>query len=248
MPTDYENMALSKKQILCFSVVIAGAGMGIGYLFFNKVIAGIACTAFLTLTLPMYKKSVSANVKSALLVQFRDMLYSVSASFSVGRNMCQALDESIEFWQSTYTDDDYIMKEMKYMVNSIKSANEKDTAVLSDFARRSGLSDISDFVNIYEIVKETGGDVPKAISRATNIIGDKISLEKELKTTLSQKLFEGRIVALSPVLMVAFLRLSSPDYLDPLLNTRSGNMITFFSLGLMAFAIVLIERINKIEV
>ena len=94
----------------------------------------------------------------------------------------------------------------------------------------------------------TGGDLVQGINRATTIIGDKITLERELKTLMAQKIFESRIVALAPFAMVLFLRIMSPEYLEPLTTTQGGRVITTFALGLMAVALVMMERINKIEI
>ena len=162
--------------------------------------------------------------------------------------MTQALEESVTFWEATYKESDYIMQELKYMTGRIRMGNEKDVEVLRDFSIRSGLEDVADFVNVYESCRNTGGNLVQAINRATVIIGDKITLEKELKTLMAQKAFESRIVAGAPFLLMLLLRVVSPDYLTPMFETSQGRIITTFALGLMAGALIMMERINKIEI
>ena len=243
-----ENLALSDKEIRIFASCAAGAGMLTGLLFYGNPLAGLVLTAGFVFFFPVYKKTVIEKKRSQRLVQFRDMLYSVSSSVSAGRTMGQALEESVDFWKSTYGPDDYIMKELDYMTRQIKEGNEKDSVVLRQFAERSGLEDAADFAAVYESCRITGGDLPKAINRATSIIGDKINLERELKTLMAQKRFESRIVMGSPFVLILLLKIMAPDYLKPMTGTREGVMIMTFALGLMAAAVVMMERINNIEI
>ena len=65
---------------------------------------------------------------------------------------------------------------------------------------------------------------------------------------MAQKVFESRIVALAPFAVVLLLRIMSPDYLEPMTSTGEGRMITTFALGLMGASLLMMERINRIEI
>ncbi|MDD6816779.1 MAG: hypothetical protein PUE84_10080, partial [Firmicutes bacterium] len=181
------------------------------------------------------------------LLQFRDVLYSISSAVSVGRSMAQALEESMDFWKGTYDEKDLIMRELAAMVRQMKEGNARDLDVLKDFAGRSGLQDIVDFVMVYENCRTSGADLVKAIDRATGIIGDRIDLERELHTLMAQKQFEGRIIMLSPFALLLFLKISSPDFLEPLTASSAGTMVSTAALGLVAASVLLMERVNRFE-
>ncbi len=248
MPIYYDNRVLSSRKLRSITVKITALGMTTGILFYDSLIAGFSLTVLLSFLFPKYKKTAIENEKNRLLIQFRDMLYSVSSSVSSGRTMGQALEESIDFWRSTYEEKDYIMRELRYMTGQIRNSNERDTVVLMDFAKRSGLDDIMDFVRVYESCKGTGGNMQQAINRAATIIGDKINLERELTTLMSQKIFESRVVASAPFAIVLLLRIVAPEYLAPMIETSSGKIIITFALGLMVIAFIMMERINSIEI
>ena len=248
MPVYYDSMDLSAAEKQRFFIGAAAIGMTAGLLFYDSPIIGIVITLCSGLFLSKYKMMMKEKKKSELLIEFRDLLYSISSSVSSGRTVAQALEESVDFWKSTYDEKDYIIKELKYMNGRIKKGGEKDVDVLRDFANRSGLEDVSDFVNVYESCRLTGGDLPLAINRATGIIGDKITLERELKTLMAQKIFETRIVALAPAAIVLLLRIMSPDYLEPMTSTQGGRIVTTFALGLIIMALGMMERINRIEI
>lgn len=235
------------ERIFFFSCIIA-AGMAVGILFYDSLIISGVIAAILIVAMPGYKEGCIRKHQQTLLMQFKDLLYSVSASVSSGRNMAGALAEAKEFCGTSYEESDYIMIELEHMTAMLENGNETDTEVLYDFARRSGLEDVQDFARVYENCKTSGANLNNAITTAVKLIGDKIELEDELKSQLSQKLFEGRIVGISPFVMVLMIKLTAPDYIRPMTETTEGLIITTISLGLMAASILMTERINKIEI
>lgn len=248
MPIYYDNTDLSAVEKQKFALGALSLGITTGYLFYDSIAAGIFLALCCGFYLPQYKKRLREKKKSQLLMQFRDLLYSISSSVSAGRTVAQALEESVDFWKATYEETDYIMQELRYMNGRIREGGEKDLDVLRDFAQRSGLEDVSDFVSVYESCRHSGGNLPLAINRATSVIGDKITLERELKTMMAQKAFESRIVALAPFAIILLLRVMSPEYLEPMTTTGEGRIITTFALGLMAVSLIMMERINRIEI
>ena len=123
-----------------------------------------------------------------------------------------------------------------------------DLDVLEDFSRRSGLKDIEDMVMVCRVCKKQGGNLQEALINCNNIIGDKISLEKELKTVMAQKKFEGRVVAIAPFLLMTFIKIISPGYVKPLIDVAAGRLLSTISLILIAAAWITRERVNSIEI
>jgi tight adherence protein B len=162
--------------------------------------------------------------------------------------MSQALEESIIFWQGTYSESDMIMQELKSMICRIRESNTEDIEVLRDFAGRSGLSDVEDFVDVYENCKGTGANLIQAINRAAVVIGDKITLEKELHMLMAQKRFESRVVMSSPFAVLMFLKIMSPEYLLPLTSTSQGMAVSTAALILIVTASFMMERVTRFEI
>lgn len=249
MPMYYSQLRLSNKEKAIYFVGVVSIGMSIGMLFYDSALVGAAlCVIIGCLGLSSYKEGKKAKRRAELLLQFRDLLYSISASVSSGRSMRTALEEAREFCSATYEKEDYIMKELEYMQHKLENGNETATSVLWDFAKRSGIDDIEDFAQVYESCKTSGGDLKSAIGRATSLIGDKLELEGELKGLLAQKLFEGRIVGIAPFAVVFMIKLTAPEYMEVMTATRQGFFITSFSLLLTGVAVWMTERIHKIEI
>lgn len=248
MCRDYEHAALTFENRLRFAAYVLAAGCSIGLLFYDRIGVALLLSALLLGFFPIYRSHVRRQRQETLLLQFRDVLYALSSAVSAGRPMTEALAEAQSFCSSTYDEKDDIMQELSYMLKRVKQGGEDDLPVLRDFAARSGLADIADFVNVYEICRASGGDLARAMNRAATIIGDKIQLEAELKTLMAQKAFESRIVAAAPFAMVLLMRLTAPDYMQVMYETRSGLVITTFAVLLIACAFWMMERINQIEV
>ena len=245
------NYGIWDFSLLDLGVVLSvslAAGTVTGWLFYDRLQLSLCISgALFFMAKPRYMRWQLQRRKRILLLQFRDVLYSISSAVSVGRSMAQALEESMDFWKGTYDEKDLIMRELAAMVRQMKEGNARDLDVLKDFAGRSGLQDILDFVMVYENCRTSGADLVKAIDRATGIIGDRIDLERELHTLMAQKQFEGRIIMISPFALLLFLTISSPGFLEPLTASSAGMMVSTAALGLVAASVLLMERVNRFE-
>lgn len=245
---NYNNMDLSLNDKLRFVLKGSFISISISYLFYGNLWIGVPIAILFSFSFKGYKDKLISKRNDILLLQFRDLLYSISSSISTGRNMLQSLKESISFWEGTYDEKDIIIKEVKEMIKRIEDSNEEDSLVLEDFANRSGLDDIKNFALTYKNAKETGFDLSIAINHATDIISDKIEMEKELKSSLREKEFESKVVTFAPFIILLFLRLTSKDYLYVFLNTMKGHIIATFALMLIGISSLISERIVKIEI
>jgi len=245
--TDYNSFSLSSSQKILFYLVTFTVSLILSWLFYDNLFISSLFLPVLQPIQNIYKNHLIKKRKNTLLLQFKDLLYSLSSLVTVGRSVGQALEDSLEFMRGTYDDSDYIICELNYMTRLMSESRESDISVLEDFAERTSLDDIRDFAAACKICKETGSNMTKAISNTSNIIGDKISLEKELQTAVAQKKFEGRIVAIAPFVMIFTIKIFSPEYLKPLILTAEGRMISTLALVMIVVSWLLIERMNKIE-
>ena len=90
---------------------------------------------------------------------------------------------------------------------------------------------------IIAIIRETSGT-----------IRTKTEVSRELRTVMASKKLESDIMRTIPYLMLAYLRLSSPDLLEPLYGNLTG--IVFMSIMLMLYAAmsILASRIVRIRI
>ncbi len=245
MPIDYGRWAFSAEDALLLLGFSLGCGLAVGWLFYDSLPLGFAIAVCLLCLKNRYADMRIRQRQQALLLQFRDLLYAISSSVSAGRSMEQALEAALDLWQELYGEKDLMMQELRSMVRRIRQSNETALTVLSDLAARSHLGEMEDFVSVYESCRTSGADLVRAIHRATDIIGDRITLERELRTLMAQKQLECRIVLVSPFAVLLLLKMTSPEYLLPLM-TGDGRIVSTLALGLIAAAGVWMERMNRL--
>jgi tight adherence protein B len=233
---DYGVYEMTAKETRDYYVVAVVILMLVGQVFYQSLV----CSALLALSsVPckrLYERRLAEKRRTALGLSFRDLLYSLSASFSTGRQMPEALKEGLDAMRLIYPDDAPIVRELEYMTARLIKGRDDEEATLRDFADRSGNDDIRNFVGAYFICRTTGGDMEAMVVKTAGVIIDKIEIQKELKTLTAQKRMESNILLLLPAVMLLFLQLLSPDYVAPLYSGISGWLVMTAALGLTALA------------
>lgn len=244
---DYSVYTMSQREkILFFSGGFACIAFVV-YLFYHSFIAALIAGAAVFKLTPLYCSLMVQRRMNTLDIQFRDLLTSLSASVSAGRHMSEAICEAPENLSLMYDSDDLIMIELEHMRRSICENNESDKVLLMDFARRTGSEDINNFVQVYTTCRSLGGDTEKIIARTSEILTDKMNIEREIKAITAQKKLEGRIISLMPLAMLLVLNLVSPAYISPLYSTMMGRLLMTGCLMASVYGIRLMERIVAVD-
>ncbi len=248
MDTDYRTYELSAKEKLRFITAGYICFFAIGYLFYKSIFLSASAGMLILLLLKKYRSYKAEKRKSYLLMQFKDLLYSLSASVSTGKSMAEGLKEGLEALRLIYDENTPLVIELESITKGIFENRGSEAQLLSDFASRSGCQDIESFVDVYLSIRETGGDMEKVISKTADILTDKISIEKEIRVIISQKQVEAKIITAMPLVILAGLNLTSSGYIEPLYETFEGRIIMTAALAGMMFAYNLTGKITDIKV
>ena len=241
MIRDYSVYVLSKKEkwlfysggYFCIFLVV--------YLFYHSIVLSLLSGVLIHFAVPHLRERLAAKRLNELNMQFKDMLYSLSASIAAGRQMEEALVEAEENLSLLYDEREPIMRELKHMRISIVENKESDKQLLKDFAFRSKSEDINDFVQVYITCRSMGGNLEKIIAHTTEILTDKMNIEREIQAITAQKKTEGRMIAVMPLLMLLALNLVSYSYISPLYATMGGRIIMTVALAALCCGIGLME-------
>lgn len=240
-----EKLTLREKSVLLAGLVLA-CGI-VGYLFYRQWAAAAAgCLLFV----PMLRKAEEAKRKARnrrIRASFRDMMNVLAASFGAGRQMEEALTECRRELGGMYRATEPILQEIDRMNRELRCGTRPQD-VLEAFADRTGVEEIRDFVQLYVVCLETGGDLVRSMEKCAKILSEKITTEKEIRTIVQQKKYEGRLITGMPVVIILFLKSVSPGYLDVLYETVQGRVIMTCALLGMAAAYRMTERITDIDV
>lgn len=248
MIKDYAVYEFSgKEKVIIFTVGYLSIFTVI-YLFYHSILLSCTSGVLVVFLLPYVKEHMVARRMNTLNIQFKDMLYSLSASIAAGRQMEEALIEAEENLSSMYKENEPIRQELRHMRISIIENKESDKPLLKDFAERSGSEDINDFVEAYITCRNMGGDLEKMIEHAVDILTEKMNIEREIQVLISQKKTEGIIISIMPVVMLMALNVFSYSYISILYESTAGRLIMTGALGVMFYGMFLMEKITRIRI
>ena len=178
---------------------------------------------------------------------FRECLLCVSGGLSAGYSPENAFRRSAAELQMLYGEEADMVKELKLMEHRL-DRNENLEVILADFAYRSGLEEAKNFSDVFRYAKRSGGNLNRILSSAADQIGDKIEVDRQIRTVTAGKRMEQQILNVIPIGICAYLRITSPGYLDVLYRNPTGIAVMTVCLGIYAAAYFISERIVAIEV
>lgn len=160
---------------------------------------------------PMRRKARLQKRQSKLVLQFREMLSSLSTSFSSGENVHNAFQNAYNEVTAQFGNESLISREMYLIISGVNNGFTIGE-MLDDFALRSNAEDIVNFVNVFNTCYHTGGDMKAVIGNTYDLIGEKISITEEISTKLTSNKMQQTVMSIMPIVIIAFLRFSSSSF------------------------------------
>lgn len=248
MDIDYMEYELSNKEKYSFLVGGYVCIFIVLYLFYHDLFFSLTGGLTIVCFMGCYRNWKAEKQRTLLITQFKDLLYSMTSYTAVNIQLASALEGCLSNLLMMYDEKTPLIMELNYMVRDIKENKANEVRLLKDFAGRSHCEDIENFVQVYSACIITGGDLEKVLKNTIEILMDKITIEREIRTLTSQKRFEGNIITAMPLIVIMFLNVFSPDYLEPLYATAAGRLIMTGALAGLVTAHIITRKITDIEV
>lgn len=235
-----------REELLYLAVYLAGA-LAAGELLYQNIAVGFVFLPFYPFIRKGRETQKKQEQQTEYAVQFKDALISIKASLEAGYSMENAVLAAGEDLACIYPKNSFICGEMERIGRGIANAVPVEEA-FRNFAVRSGLEDAQSFAEIYRTAKRSGGDLFHVLQSAVTVIADKTELKREIKTILTAKRMECRIMKLIPPGMLLYFRLFSPGYLDILYDSSGGHLLMTALLAAYLFFVWLMGHITGIEI
>lgn len=245
---DYDIYVMTPKEKLLYIALAAAVIYAVGYIFYHSHLFSALLTPMALFFPKRRTRQMIEKRKHQLNLQFRDMLYSLSSSLSAGKSVESAFRDVLKDLSIIYPSPETpIIREVEYIVKKVE-LNETIEEALADFARRSHLEDIENFVDVFQTCKRSGGNIVEVIKSTSDIINDKIEIKQEIGTLLSERKFEQKVLNIMPIAMVLLLSTTASDYIAPVFVRIEGRIAMTIAIVLFLIAYVIAEKIMKIEV
>lgn len=241
------NSAISKKFSLIYFIQGGLIASLFGLLFYRSLMGILLLTPLIYFYNNMKQKKVDQEKKWRLNLEFRDALLALSAALEAGYSVEHAFEEAYKDLRQLYPENADILKEFQYIINQINMNITVEKALIN-FSERSGVEDIYSFSEVFCTAKRTGGDLISIIKSTSNIINNKIEINREIRILIASKRLEANIMKAIPLVILVYLTISSPGFLDPLYHNLMGNLLMTIFIGLYFASLLIIDKIVAIEV
>lgn len=113
---------------------------------------------------------------------------------------------------------------------------------------RMPLQEVSFFGIVLMIQQKTGGNLAEALTNLAGVLRGRKLMEGKIRALSSEAKASAMIIGALPFLVMGAVKLSSPDYLEPLFNTPTGNFILLGAGVWMSMGIFVMKQMMKIKV
>lgn len=241
----YDTYRFSKGERIAYLIAGAAVAALTAWTFYKNAVA------FFVLLFPTeyvfldyMRKSLTEKRKFELSLEFREAIIAVQASLNAGYSVENAFIEAGRVMESMYGSHGLITTELKVLTRRLRS-NESLEKILSDLAERSGIEDIEDFANVFAAAKRSGGDFTRIIRKATDSIGDKMDIRRDIRTSINSRRYENRIMEMVPFGIIIYLNITSAGFLSSLYGNVPGMIIMTVSLVLYLIGFFMAEKITS---
>ena len=265
IPTyNYKVYYMKPIEKLLYFLLAFAAGAAVGYLFYGGLAKdefgnATATTRLLDITissitglvagfmcLPIRTNQIIKKKQNDLKYQFRELLDALATSLGSGKNVTDSFKAARDDLCVIYEVGSPIIKELDLVLSGI--ANNVDIEkTLLDFGRRSGISDIESFANVFETCYRKGGNIKEVIKNTQQIINEKMEVEQEIQTIVTGSKTEQSIMMVMPIALVGMIKLMSPEFAANF-ATPAGIIATTVGVVLFVVAYFVGNAVLKIKI
>lgn len=241
---DYHKYAWKRGEKVGTVLICLGITLVIAYFFYRSFIAVIPLSAIGVLAFIQIERGKAEKVREELSGQFRECILSVATLLQAGYSVENAFMECRPDMALMYGEDALICRELSYIKRGLK-INIVLEELLEDLAVRSDCEEITQFAQIFALVKRNGGNMAEVIRSAAYQIGQQIELKQEMQILLGGKKMELMIMKVMPFGILLYIDIGNRGYFDSLYHNLTGVAIMTGCLGVYLGAYLLGERIMK---
>lgn len=242
---DYTVYRMSGQEKVLWYLAGFAAGFGASFVMFEQPLVSLiigVVTGFAAQ--PVARNHLFEKRRKTILLQFREMLDSLSSSFSSGKNTVDAFADTLNDMRLAFGEDAPITREASIIVSGLAS-NYTIENLLKDLSARTDIQDINSFADTFAVCNRMGGNLKRIVTETKDIISDKIGMELEIQTILASNKNEMNIMTAMPFVMILAMKLMGESAL--LANTPVNVAVKMIAVGMFIVAYIIGKRIIDIK-
>ncbi|GAB2724105.1 type II secretion system F family protein [Paenibacillus thermoaerophilus] len=222
------------------------AGAAIGWLLYGTWWGIGAMAALGPLVWRPYVRLRREAARERIDRAFQQALYAVSTSLAAGKSVENAFRDAPDDLKLIGGRIDFIMDDLLRIRGQLAIGEPLEKA-LANWADRTESDTVRQFAEVFSACKRTGGNLADVIRQTTHLMGEKQDIARDIAIVVSRKRWEARALTVIPFAILAMLRFTSPDYVQPLYSP-AGAVVMTGALLLVASAVIWMNAIVKLKV
>jgi len=242
----WDRVSFSAADWVREGLVFLTADAMVSFLFFRSWIAALILAAGFPYYIRERKKDIAFDNRRRMRGEFLTGIQLFSASLQAGYAAENALVQALAELEKIYEKESFIVSEFSGICARMQ-LNVPLERLFADMAARSGVDDISSFAEVFASARRSGGDLI-AISRNTvSVIRLKEETRSTVETALSGRQMEQNMMSVIPLLILAYVGLTTDGLLTPMYRTVAGRIVMAAALAVYIAAFLWGKRIMMIE-
>lgn len=232
---DYRNYCYSWRERIQNGLIGFWGSAILLYLFYHTWLLSLLGGGLGAIGYLVYRKRFMAKKQRwELMAEFKDAMDSMVSALVAGYSMENAVTEAYHDLMLLKGKETPMVQELHRIRHKLRLQHTLDELLL-DLGRRSGVEDMVTFAQIYATARRSGGNLVKVMKRTAENIGEKMEMQREIQTMIAGKKMEATCMMIIPLLIILYLQVCSPGFLDPLYGNRMGAL--FMSVALIIYIV-----------
>ena len=193
----------------------------IGWLFYSSPIAALLFPAICYANGKRRAEDERKAQEDRFYGEYRELLGAVSAALENGFSVENGFREAEATLDMLYGKDSMLRSPLHTINHKVAVRVPVEQAFL-EFAEEYPYEEVQSFAKIFQFGKRMGGDYLKNLRRSITKMEECIEVKQEIETNLAEKKLELKVMAIMPAGILAYIRLTSPEFLAPMYHNLIG--------------------------
>ncbi len=219
--------------------LLIGMTAGLGAYVFSEDILYAAGAALLGTILCFV---ILAIVYRRVMKQFEEQFPSAMDLLARAVRAGESLDQALVMIGNSVSDP--VASEFRRIAKQLEMGLSLSAAMKS-FAYRVPTMDVRIFASALSVHRDSGGNLPKTLERLANVIRDRMSYQRQLKSVTGAGRISATIIAGLGPLLFLYLFLIQPEYSQTLWNNPTGRMVLIGAAASQVIGLMIVARMLR---
>jgi tight adherence protein B len=242
-----QRLPLTVKQYRLMQIGIPVGALVAVWLLSGSLVTALFCLPAGPLVLRGVLDYLSRARTRMLRDQLQEALLSLATSLKVGQALPNALERCVYDLRRLHPHGAPILEELEAVVQDVRLGTPVDLA-LTRLREQVPLEEVANLVDAVVMTRRRGGNIVEVMGNVSQMIADRMAIDREVQVLTAQKRTEASILALLPLGIYLMQRFTSPGYLAVFQETAIGQM----ALGVIFLMVIigywLANRLAAIDV